>query len=402
MPALELKKFTLTTCLGHGLEANWTRLASQQGNLKACDFETVDLPTFIGEVTGVDEVDIRPDLQQYDCRNNRLAQLTLEQDGFAAAVSETVTQYGAERIGLFLGTSTAGILQTELAYRRRAPATSDKPVGALPADFLYAPTHNTYSVAAFVSAYFGLRGPSLAVSSACSSSAKVFGNAARMIEAGLIDAALVGGVDSLCLTTLYGFNSLQLLSPAPAQPYGDGRDGISIGEGGAFILLTRADAHPAPGTITLRGVGESSDAHHMSSPHPEGLGAQLAMSAALKAAGIGTADIGYINLHGTATPSNDAAEGKAVHALFGNQTPCSSTKGATGHTLGAAGAVEAIICALAMRHSEIPAGINTTAVDATLDVNYVLTNQRKPVRYALNNSFGFGGSNCSLVLGIAA
>lgn len=402
MQALELKKFTLSTCLGHGLEANWKMLATQQGGLKACDFETVDLPTYIGEVSGVDAVRLRPDLQHFDCRNNRLAQLTLEQDGFAAAVRDAVGQYGANRVGLFLGTSTSGILQTELAYRRRTPAASADTIAPLPADFLYPQTHNTYSVAAFVSAYFGLRGPSLAVSSACSSSAKVFGNAARMIEAGLIDAAVVGGVDSLCLTTLYGFNSLQLLSPAPAQPYGAGRDGISIGEGGAFVLLTRAEVHPAPGAITLRGVGESSDAHHMSSPHPEGLGAQLAMSAALKAAAIGPADIDYINLHGTATPSNDAAEGKAVHALFGDKTPCSSTKGATGHTLGAAGAVEAIICALAMRHGEIPAGINTTSVDPALDVNYILANQRKPVRYALNNSFGFGGSNCSLVLEITA
>ncbi len=402
MQALELKSFTLSTCLGTGLDANWRMLAQRKGGLQACRFETVDLPTYIGEVPGVDDTVLSDDLQAYNCRNNRLAQLALEQYGFADAVRQAVAHYGAERVGLFLGTSTSGILQTELAYRQRSVDPASGALGALPKDFHYAETHNTYSVSAFVSDYFGLQGPSLTVSSACSSSAKVFGNAARMIEAGLIDAAVVGGVDSLCLTTLYGFNSLQLLSTAPARPYGEGRDGISIGEGAAFILLTKADAQPAPGTILLHGVGESSDAHHMSSPHPEGLGAQQAMQAALKAAGLQPEDIGYINLHGTATPSNDAAEGKAVHALFGDRTPCSSTKGATGHTLGAAGGVEAIICALAMRHGEIPAGINTTKVDPALPVQYLLKNRRAPVRYALNNSFGFGGSNCSLVLGVTA
>jgi 3-oxoacyl-[acyl-carrier-protein] synthase I len=402
MQALELKNFTMSTCLGAGLEANWRMLADRKGGLQPCRFETVDLPTFIGEVSGVDDIVLRSDLQAYDCRNNRLTQLALEQDGFADAVREAIAQYGAERVGLFLGTSTSGILQTEIAYRNRSADPSTGALGALPDNFHYAETHNTYSVSAFVSKYFGLQGPSLAVSSACSSSAKVFGNAARMIAAGLIDAAVVGGVDSLCLTTLYGFNSLQLLSTKPARPYGEGRDGISIGEGAAFILVTKADERPAPGTVLLRGVGESSDAHHMSSPHPEGLGAQHAMLAALAAAGLQPDDIDYINLHGTATPSNDAAEGKAVHAVFGERTPCSSTKGATGHTLGAAGGVEAIICALALQHGELPAGINTTTVDPALSVHYLLENRRVPVRYVLNNSFGFGGSNCSLILGLAS
>lgn len=396
MQALELKKYTLSTCLGLGLEANWAKLSAQHGGLKPCDFETIDLPTFIGEVEGVDDVVLPAALVEFDCRNNRLAHLALQQDGFVDAVEDAIAQYGSDRVGLFLGTSTAGILQTELAYRRRQ---SD---GALPADFHYAQTHNTYSVAAYASALLGLTGPALTVSSACSSSAKVFGNAARMIEAGLIDAAVVGGVDSLCLTTLYGFNSLQLLAPTPAQPYGEGRNGISIAEGAAFVLLTKPASPPASGTILLYGVGESSDAHHMSSPHPEGLGAQMAMKAALDAAGIQASQVGYINLHGTATPSNDAAEGKAVRAVFGNGTACSSTKGATGHTLGAAGGVEAIICVMAMQHGVTPAGINTKKVDAGLDVDYVLSNRSGAIHYAVNNSFGFGGSNCSLVLGIVS
>ncbi len=396
MQALELKKYTLSTCLGLGLEANWAKLSAQHGGLKPCDFETVDLPTFIGEVEGVDDVVLPAGLVEFACRNNRLAHLALQQDGFVDAVQGAIAQYGSDRVGLFLGTSTSGILQTELAYRRRQ---ND---GALPADFHYAQTHNTYSVAAYVSAILGLAGPALTVSSACSSSAKVFGNAARMIEAGLIDAAVVGGVDSLCLTTLYGFNSLQLLAPTPAQPYGEGRNGISIAEGAAFILLAKPASPPASGTILLHGVGESSDAHHMSSPHPDGLGAQMAMHAALDAAGIQASQVGYINLHGTATPSNDAAEGKAVRAVFGNSTACSSTKGATGHTLGAAGGVEAIICVLAMQHGVTPAGINAKKVDAGLDVDYVLSNRSGAIHYAVNNSFGFGGSNCSLVLGIVS
>lgn len=399
MQALELKHYTLSTCLGLGRDANWQKLAAQQGALKPCDFETIDLPTWIGEVPGVDAVAIRAALADFDCRNNRLAQLALQQDGFIESVQQVIAQVGADRVGLFLGTSTSGILQTELAYRRRE-TDADGNLGALPPDFRYAETHNTYSVAAFVAAFLGVRGPALTVSSACSSSAKVFGNAARMIEAGVIDAAVVGGVDTLCLTTLYGFNSLQLLSPEPAQPYGEGRQGISIGEGAAFALLTKVQGEAQPGSILLCGVGESSDAHHMSSPHPEGLGAQMAMKSALASAGITPDRIGYINLHGTATPSNDAAEGRAVHAVFGRHTACSSTKGATGHTLGAAGGVEAVICAMAMTNGVLPAGINTQAVDAALDVDYLLQNRAEPIDYALNNSFGFGGSNCSLVLGV--
>jgi len=399
MQALELRHYTLSTCLGLGRDANWHMLASGQSGLKPCDFETVHLPTWIGEVESVDSVTLPAALATFDCRNNRLAQLALQQDGFEASVRAAIAQFGAERIACYMGTSTSGILQTELAYRRRAILANGQ-MGALPADFHYAHTHNTYSVAAFVSAYFGLKGPALTVSSACSSSAKVFGNAARMLEAGLVDAALVGGVDSLCLTTLYGFHALQLLSPQPARPYDVQRQGLSIGEGAAFALLTRATPAPPQSSIVLCGVGESSDAHHMSSPHPHGLGAQMAMENALASAELTARDMGYINLHGTATASNDAAEAQAVHALFGTQTPCSSTKGATGHTLGASGAVEAVICAMALTHGQLPAGIHTQQLDSALHVDYVLHQRATRSHYALTNSFGFGGSNCSLILGV--
>jgi len=393
---LLLSHFTATTCLGRGLAPTRAALENAASGLKQCDFETVKLDTWIGEVAGVDEIRLPAALARHDCRNNRLALMGLETDGVADAVRAAIGRYGKRRIGVILGTSTSGILQMELAYRRRDAAT-----GALPADFVYETTHNAYSVAGFAREYFGLEGPAVVVSTACSSSAKVFAAAARMMACGLIDAALVGGVDSLCLTTLYGFNSLELTAPAPCRPYDADRRGISIGEGAGFALLERLPASLDADAVLLLGAGESSDAYHMSSPHPEGLGARLAMERALADANLSPADIDYINLHGTATPANDAAEGKAVAALFGTAVPCSSTKGATGHTLGAAGAVEAAACALALRHGFLPGSANTETLDPAIPIDYLLATRRGEVRRALTNSFGFGGSNCSLVLGRA-
>ena len=396
MTPLLLSAYTATTCLGRGLAA--TRDALQQGRsgLRPCAFETVRLDTWIGEVDAVDTVKLPESLTDYDCRNNRLTQMGLETDSFADRVRAAIARYGSDRVGVFLGTSTAGILQTELAYRRRDPAS-----GALPADFSYRTTHNSFSLAEFTRDYFGLTGMAMAISTACSSSAKVFAAAARQLELGLIDAAIVGGVDTLCLTTLYGFASLELTSARPCRPYDANRDGISIGEGAAFALLERADHAPA-GSILLLGTGESSDAYHMSSPHPEGLGARLAMEAALRSARLGVTDIDYVNLHGTSTPANDAAEGKAVVALFGQGVPCSSTKGATGHTLGAAGAVEAVICALALTDGFLPGSPGTDQLDPAIPIDYLRQGRRATLRHALSNSFGFGGSNCSLILGVAA
>jgi 3-oxoacyl-[acyl-carrier-protein] synthase I len=371
-------------------------LRQRKSGLAPCHFDTVDLATFAGEVPGVDDVRLPEELVEFDCRNNRLAQLGLMQDGFAQAVAAASEKYGARRVGIFLGTSTSGILQTELAYRRRDPQG-----GSLPSDFHYATTHNTFSVADFARHLLGLQGPAVVVSSACSSSAKVFASAQRMIAAGLIDAAVVGGVDSLCLTTLYGFNSLGLMSAQACRPFDAARDGISIGEAAAFALLERVPAQLDDDAVLLMGVGESSDAHHMSSPHPDGLGARMAMEQALAAAQIGAGDIGYINLHGTATPSNDIAESKAVAAVFGGGVPCSSTKGATGHTLGAAGALEAVICALALRNGLLPGGLNTQQVDPALPLDYLTENRELAVRRVLSNSFGFGGTNCALVFGRA-
>ena len=396
MTPLLLSSYTATTCLGIGLDATLAGLRDNCSGLKPCVFETVTLDTWIGEVVTVDGQKLPKNLARFDCRNNRLVQLGLEADGFGDQVRAAITRYGKSRVGIFLGTSTAGILQTELAYRRCDPES-----GKLPDDFIYRTTHNSFSLAEFTREYFGLEGPALAVSTACSSSAKVFAAAARQLACGTIDAAVVGGVDTLCLTTLYGFASLQLTSPEPCRPYDVARNGISVGEGAAFALLERLPAQPASGSVLLLGTGESSDAYHMSSPHPDGLGAKLAMSGALRSAGLPASAIDYINLHGTATPANDAAEGKAVDCIFGDRVVCSSTKGATGHTLGAAGAVEAVICALALTNDLLPGSPNTTTCDPAIRLNYQLRSASGKVRYALSNSFGFGGSNCSLVLGVA-
>jgi len=394
MKPLAVTAHTLVSALGQGRAATLAALQQGRSGLRRIDFETAALGTWLGQVDGLDELDWPAGLADFDCRNNRLAELGLRSDGFADAVQRARARFGAGRIGVFLGTSTSGILQTELAYRRRDPAT-----GALPADLHYAQTHNTYSVARYVRQRLGLQGPAAVVSTACSSSAKVFGQAARLIELGLIDAAVVGGVDSLCLTTLYGFSALELVSPDICRPWDAGRKGLSIGEAAAFALLERDADRPQ---AWLLGCGESSDGHHMSSPHPEGAGAAMAMRQALAQAGLAAEDVGYVNLHGTGTPGNDAAEARAVQAVFGRATPCSSTKGHTGHTLGAAGGVEASIAMLALQHGLAPAGLNVQQLDPALGVNYLLRNQTLPLRAVASNSFGFGGSNCCLVFGAVA
>jgi 3-oxoacyl-[acyl-carrier-protein] synthase I len=396
MKPLAIASYTASSCIGVGVEQTLDSLLSQRSGLKGCEFESADIDTHIGEVPGVDAIRLPRELSRFDCRNNRLAELALLQDGFTEAVESALERWGAERIGVFIGTSTAGILQTELAYRER-----DSVTGALPSSFQYSSTHNSFSVADYVRHRLRVAGPAAAVCCACASSAKVFGSARRMIAAGLIDAAVVGGVDSLCLTTLYGFHSLQLTSPKPCRPFDVSRDGISIGEAAAFVLLERPTDALRSDDVLLLGVGESSDAYHLSAPHPAGHGARRAMQAALAAANLDAGMIDYINLHGTGTPSNDRSESQAVTSLFGPTTPGSSTKGATGHTLGAAGAVEAVISVIAIQNDLMPGGVRTTHIDPALTACYIRENRRSPVSRVLSNSFGFGGSNCSLVFGRA-
>ncbi len=396
MNHLRLSHFSIVTSIGAGLAATLSSLRAGTSGLRPCRFETVDLPTWVGEVEGLNDVRLPNAFGAFDCRNNRLAEMVLGQDGFEDAVASAVARHGARRIGLFLGTSTSGILHAELAYRARDPAT-----GMLPAAFDYERTQNIGSLAAYLRERLGIAGPSFVVSCACASTAKTFGSAARTIKAGLCDAAIVGGADSLCLTTLYGFHALALNSSRPCRPFDAARDGISIGEAGGFALLEKPRSNAYRSDILLLGVGESNDAYHMSAPHPEGIGARLAMERAITAAELAPTDIDYINLHGTATRVGDSAEDLAVSALFGSSTPCSSTKGHTGHALGAAGIVEAIISALAIREGMLPGSPHTEAVDPSFRVRYQLGTESARIDTVLSNSFGFGGSNCSLILGRA-
>jgi 3-oxoacyl-[acyl-carrier-protein] synthase-1 len=394
MQALRLSQFSMVSSLGAGLATTLASLRTGSSGLRPGALETVSLPTYTGIVDGLADFRLPEAFAVFDCRNNRLAEMALRQDGFADAVANAVARYGARRVGLFLGTSTSGSLQAELAYQARDPVTN-----ALPKTFDYGRTHSIASLTRFLSERLGITGPSFVISCACASTAKTFGSAARMIEAGLCDAAVVGGADSLCLTTLYGFHSLSLNAPGPCRPFDAARDGISIGEAAGFALLEKPEPNTGSDEIMLLGVGESNDAYHMSSPHPEGIGARLAMERALAAAGLIPGDIDYINLHGTATLVGDAAEDIAVSTLFGENTPCSSTKGQSGHTLGAAGIVEAIVSALAIRHGFLPGSPNTETVDPSFRIRYQIASEPARVDTVLSNSFGFGGSNCSLIFG---
>ncbi|MDO9073186.1 MAG: beta-ketoacyl-[acyl-carrier-protein] synthase family protein [Rubrivivax sp.] len=388
---LAITQHTLVSALGHGRDATFAALQAGRTGLAPRQFETAAIDSWLGVVEGSENIAWRDDLANYDCRNNRLAELALRCDGFDAAVQDAARRWGSHRIGVFLGTSTSSILQTEVAYRHRDPET-----GALPDSLHYGETHDTASVARYVRAALGLQGPAFVVSTACSSSAKVYASAQRLIALGLIDAAVVGGVDSLCMTTLYGFRALELTSPDICRPWDAGRSGLSIGEAAAFALLERDAAQPMG---WLLGAGESSDGHHMSSPHPEGAGAVMAMRAALAQAGLQPQQVDYLNLHGTGTPGNDAAEDRAVGAVFGTTLPCSSTKGYTGHTLGAAGGVEASIALLALQHGLAPAGLNLRTQDPALHSHILREPLRRPLQVVASNSFGFGGSNACLVFG---
>lgn len=396
MHPLILTHVSLVNSLGAGVNATLAALRERRGGLIRCDFHSADLDTWVGQVSGVDEIRLPSFLSGYDCRNNRLALLGIEQDGFSFAVKAARDRYGRSRIGLFLGTSTSGLDETELAYRHRDPDSGD-----LPAGYSYRGTQNTFSLAAFVQQVLDLDGPAVVVSSSCASTAKVFVEASRMIDAGLCDAAVVGGADSLCLTTLYGFQSLGLLSRSPCRPFDVERDGISIGEGAGFALLEKNCSLSDPASIKLLGVGESSDAYHMSAPHPDGLGAVKTMRLALESAGLAASEMDYIHLHGTATKANDASEDKAVMAVFGSDVPCSSTKGWTGHGLGISGISNAIVAMLCIQHGFMPGSLNTHIVDPLLKSRYLIENKDASVDYVMSNSFGFGGCNCSLIFGRA-
>jgi len=390
---LSVTAFTLVNALGLGCSASLQALREARSGLTHCDLPGIALDTWIGRVPDLESAPLPDGLQAFDCRNNRLANLTLQQDGFDREVERVRACYGPERIGLFLGTSTSGLEHTEAAYRRRTLSGSED----LGDDLRFDQTHSNFSLGAFCRTRLGISGPTQVVSTACSSSAKVFATASRHLLSGLCDAAIVGGTDTLCSTTLHGFASLELLSPRPCQPWGRDRRGISLGEGAGFVLLERLP--PSPSRPALLGYGESSDAHHISSPHPNGLGAALAMRAALDRAGLPPEAIDYLNLHATGTPANDRAEDRAIAQCFTRPPRASGTKGWTGHTLGAAGVTEAVICLLALERGFLPANLNRGVQDPDLALDVLETGLEFSPQIVMTNAFGFGGTNASLVLG---
>ncbi|MBU1361168.1 MAG: beta-ketoacyl-[acyl-carrier-protein] synthase family protein [Gammaproteobacteria bacterium] len=388
---LKISAYTATSAVGVGKAALLQAMEQSRSGLRANDFGDAPLPTWIGRVEGLEALRLPEHLAAWDCRNNRLAWLGLQADGFIDAVAQARERYGPTRVALILGTSTSSIGETELSY------TQLQADGSFPPDQHRPRVHTPHSLGMFVQEALGLEGPSETISTACSSSAKAFASAERLIRLGLVDAAVVGGVDTLCGSVLFGFNSLELVSPEPCRPFDAGRNGISLGEAAGFALIERG-----PGALELQGYGEASDAHHMSTPHPQGLGAEKALDDALARAGIAADSIDYINMHGTASMKNDEVEGALVTRRFPASTHASSTKGFTGHTLGAAGIVEAVISLLALETGLMPGTVNTGRLDPECGPQIKLEPARGNVRHALSNSFGFGGNNCSLVFGKGA
>ncbi|MBI5545538.1 MAG: beta-ketoacyl-ACP synthase [Deltaproteobacteria bacterium] len=372
-------------CLGLATREVLAGLAESRTGLKPCRW---DLPfeTFCGEVPA--SLERLPERwAAYDSRLARIALAALEP--MSEALAKAVRRWGPERVAVVLGTSTGGILETEQAW------AAHHANGQVPATYDFERQHSFHGLVELVKLRTGAKGPGYVVSTACSSSGKVLATGRRLIEAGLADAALVGGADSLCQTTLRGFHSLEVLSKRLCRPFCAERDGLNIGEGAAYLLLEREGEGPA----RLLGVGESCDAHHMSHPHPEGLGAEAAMALALAQAGVSAREVDHVNAHGTATQLNDAAEAKAIARLLGTEVPVVSTKGYTGHMLGAAGATEAVFAVAAIEHGWIPASLGAEPVDPQLTVQVNRSRRELRCRTVLSNSFAFGGNNVSVLFG---
>lgn len=328
-----------------------------------------------------------PELAQHDSRNNRLLLAALAQ--IRPQLQGWLDRVGPERVAVVVGTSTSGIEEGTAAL------AAFRQQGTIPGTYHYC-QQELGEPALFLAALLGIRGPCYTLSTACSSSARAFISAQRLLAADLADVVLVGGADSLCQLTINGFASLESLSAGICSPFAASRDGINIGEAAALCLLTRE-----PGPVALLGAGESSDAYHISAPHPEGVGAEAAMAMALSQAGISANELGYINLHGTGTRLNDEMEAKAVWRLCGASVPCSSTKHLTGHTLGAAGATEAALAWLMLtRGLMLPAQrLTPEQRDATLaPIDLLLAPRELAKPVILSNSFAFGGNNVSLLL----
>jgi 3-oxoacyl-[acyl-carrier-protein] synthase-1 len=347
-------------------------------------------PARVGRARGA-LPEIPEKLAEYACRNNQLLLAALEQ--IETDIDSALSRFGRGRIGVVLGTSTSGIAEGEAAI------ATHRRTGTFPENYRYT-QQEIGAPAAFLARHLNLGGPAYTISTACTSSAKAFSSARNLLRLGLCDAMLVGGVDSLCRLTLNGFNALESLSTDLTNPLSRHRCGINIGEGAALFLMCR-DESP----IELLGIGETSDAHHMSAPHPEGLGAEAAMRAAIRDAGLVASDIDYLNLHATATPKNDEMESRAVARVFEHGVATSGTKPLTGHTLGAAGATELSFCWLALRDGRMPMHIWDGEIDPKLPRLDLISGERffsrTTTRSCLSNSFAFGGSNASLLIGDA-
>ena len=391
MAPVGLAAYTLSNAFGIGREASRKGLLNAQSALRPGDFPGLEFQTWIGRVEGIESHRLPRSLSDFDGRNNRMMDLTLDQDGFRKAVQEACRRWGRDRIGVVIGTSTSGILESERAYRRRNEA------GELPADFRYRERQNTAAPAAFVMESLQLRGPAWSSSSACASAGKAFATGARLLAAGWCDAVVVGGADSLCLTTLYGFHALELVSESPCQPMDRQRRGISIGEAAGFALLVRTADHSGP--ITLLGVGESADAYHMTRPDPSGEGAALAIRRCFSSAGRTPDEVDFTLLHGTGTRSNDAAEDLALMKTLGPMAPCASIKGAIGHTLGASGIQNALFAALSLESGVYPGTVGLDQVDPDFFAEVRAEVTTGSPNTLLVNAFGFGGSNVALLLG---
>jgi 3-oxoacyl-[acyl-carrier-protein] synthase I len=376
---------TLVCAAGMGRDALSQALFDERSGL-SCS-EVPDGGTWWGKVEALHA--LPREWAAWDTRATRLALGGLQGDGFDTAVAAAVSRHGAARIGLALGTSASTIAVSEAAYAR----------GHFEAPKDHEALNTLHGVTNFVQQRLGLQGPALTVSTACSSSAKVFAVAERWLRLQLVDAVVVAGVDALSNSLIYGFNALGLLSSAPCRPFDAERAGISLGEAAGFALLQRID--DAPSALRLRGWGEANDAHHMSSPHPQGLGAERALTDALARAGVSAREIDYMNLHGTASARNDEVEAALVARHFGAPTHASATKGVTGHTMGAAGIVESIVCLHALQHGHCPGTAHARAGDPSLPAAFHAVFQtraaRKDVQLAANFSFGFGGNNSALI-----
>jgi len=395
--------YTLTSALGAGVECMRDSLRANRGGLADSSWPNCDVQCHLGRLPLPESSDQCPQLDGGRLsRNNTSIAFALQQDEFTPLVTSALKRFGAARVGLVMGTSTSSIDRTESAYTAlgedgRFTQAHQQPL-----------THNPHAPGDFVASELGLLGPRVTISAACASSAKVFATAQRWLNQGLVDACVVGGADSLCLSVIYGFHSLQLVAEDACRPFDTDRSGISLGEAAGFALLERASLfgkevgeeraeEQTRGTLKLLGAGESCDAYHMSSAHPDGLGARLSMQRALAAAGLGMQDIDYINLHGTGTRANDTTEGKVCAELMTTGTLASATKSWTGHTLGAAGIVEAILCLDALKTGFVPGTRNTQSVEDNFPL--LLESTEANICTALSNSFGFGGNNCTLVFG---